>query len=539
MRRRSTFIPPKEVDYDPSEIRITEGSLSFAGLQAAREERLTFGLNELPAEIVDVLQRSHELHVRWATERAYDKSSPYLSSISPGLHVSYTPLSDRNNDKLCPLLHRIFSESLRCVSPEISFSRPDILSERFASAAALQYYSLLPSLEKLVTWIQEHVCPPSGVGCRHNAALLNSASYVDIDYDSISHALTFAAFWSEPPTTTMGMVEGWQTYNNWNILVDPSPSDRNEVGILKASPGSEAAQIEMEGILTVVGEDNSPKPTRFFFPSRHHALSTKQDHDQSYTVSFDEPTGLHPTMRIRFPAATVLQEPASKAADSTCALHAYLTLPSTIFADEYAFPTTDIDPPFTEAHNIVSLRSLSGERDLEAPDYVIHKWGSAMLLELATPTSAQQIDTSWDVTIPLHLRYLKPTSGGKQHIEIPWPVVFWACTADEGTKFTVNPFDRINLAYDGLFGPRTMFYHLEPQPVANQKMLEAIDVPVLDTNVMTSSMAELLTLLLVTSGFLWVTWKVSREISWEWNWWSRTDARKGKAVTAEETKKSN
>ena len=56
MRRRSTFIPSPGVDYDPSEVKVEGDHLSFAALKAAREERLTFGLNELPAELVEVLR---------------------------------------------------------------------------------------------------------------------------------------------------------------------------------------------------------------------------------------------------------------------------------------------------------------------------------------------------------------------------------------------------------------------------------------------------------------------------------------------------
>lgn len=106
-----------------------------------------------------------------------------------------------------------------------------------------------------------------------------------------------------------------------------------------------------------------------------------------------------------------------------------------------------------------------------------------------------------------------PTAGGIQDIEIPWPIVFWACTSDEGTKFTVNPFDRVNLGYDGLFGSRTMFYHLEPRVAQEQKLVETLHVPVLDTDSMSFGTAELLTMALVVGGFLWVGWAVLRELS--------------------------
>ena len=540
MRRRSTFIPSPGVDYDPSEVKVEGDHLSFAALKAAREERLTFGLNELPAELVEVLRSSHELHIRWASEQRYVKPGPYLSFTTPGLHVHYTPTAEVSDDgRICKLLQATFSPTLRCDTAETSFSRPDILSARFASSASLQYYSLLPKLSRLVAWIQRNICSRTDATCTHNVALLNLADYVDFDYDSIAHALTLIAFWSKPPAVLMDPVGEWTTYDHWNLALDALPNDRNELGILNASPGSEPGQLHMEGVLTVVGEDSRPKPTMFFFHSRHHTVN---DATQQYLVSFDDPIGLHPTMRIRFLRSSNLKEPSNRDDGSTCALHSYLTLPSVLFADEYAFPTTDLDPLFTEAHNILSLRSISGEKDLETPDYVIRKWGSALLLELSTPngTTTYKADTreTWDVTIPLHLRYLKPTDGGQQQVDIPWPIVFWACTAEEGTKFNVNPFDRVNLGYDGLFGPRTSFHHLQPQLPNNSRLVEQIRVPVLDTDVVTFRTAELLTMGLVLGGFLWITWKVVKEISWEMSWWSSEDTSGESARQESDTKKS-
>ena len=526
MRRRSTFIPSPDFDYDPSEIKINGRHLSFAGLKAAREERLTFALNELPTEMVQVLERSHELHLRWISEEPFNKSSPYMSSLTPGLHVHYTPSKDSGGE-LCVLLQKIYSQSLRCSTPGVSFSRPDILSERFTSSASLQYYSTLPSLQQLVAWIQRNVCDPADATCRHNAALLSIASYVDFSYDSISHALILTAYWSKAPAVLMDPIGEWTTYDHWNLALDGLPNDKNEVGLLQSAPAIEPSELQMEGVLAVVGEDSEPKPVMFSFPSRHHALPAQQAQAQGYATKFDQPTGLHPTMRISFPSRSSLQQPNTKPAGSTCALHTYLTLPSALFADEYAFPTTDADPLFTEAHNIISLRSYSGERDLEAPDYAIQKWGSALLLELATPqsSSSHTPESHWDITIPLHLRYLEPTSGGTKNISIPWPIVFWACTAEEGTKFTVNPFDRVNLGYDGLFGTRTMFYHLEPQVQEGGRLVEKINVPVVDSDVISHGTAEILTMMLVLGGFVWIAWKVVKELQWEINWWKTPKAR--------------
>lgn len=45
---------------------------------------------------------------------------------------------------------------------------------------------------------------------------------------------------------------------------------------------------------------------------------------------------------------------------------------------------------------------------------------------------------------------------------------------------SVNPFDRVNLGYDGLFGPRTIFYHLQSDVPAGSMLTEELEVPVLD-----------------------------------------------------------
>ena len=88
-----------------------------------------------------------------------------------------------------------------------------------------------------------------------------------------------------------------------------------------------------------------------------------------------------------------------------------------------------------------------------------------------------------------------------------WPVVFWACTADEGTKFPVNPFDRVNVGYDGVFGPRTMFYQLDTQ-IMNSTLVETLDVPVLDTEAIGAKWIENGTVLSILLGFVWITWNL-------------------------------
>ena len=246
-------------------------------------------------------------------------------------------------------------------------------------------------------------------------------------------------------------------------------------------------------------------PTLFSFPSRHHLV------EANFSTHFLPPTGLHPTLRVTLPRS--LSPPSSE-----CALHAYLTIPSFLFVDQYQLAS----PNYLASNNLHSIRSLSGETDLEAPDWAITKWGSALLMQLAPPTleKSSKSHDLWHADIPMHLRYLQPSSisgndrnfvsersSGRRVLSVPWPNIFWACPTDEGTKMNTNPFDRVHLGYDGLFGPRTMFYHLQSAS-PGKPLVEELNVPTIDTTRI--QWVELGTLLSMILGFLWVSWKLLR-----------------------------
>ncbi|EDN04722.1 PIG-X/PBN1 domain-containing protein [Histoplasma capsulatum] len=302
--------------------------------------------------------------------------------------------------------------------------------------------------------------------------------------------------------------------------------------------------LSVGGFLAVLGEDQSLKPALFSFPSRHHPLL----YSSKYTITFRHPTGLHPTLQISIPRSSLSEPPPRAPPDSKCSLHTYLTLPSSLFADKYQLSTTD--PLFLQSHNLLSLRAIAGETDLEAPDWVTDRWGSSLLLELATPLSRPSRkhkttyvngnhnddnddydEDDWQITIPLHLRYLHPSPSGYRNISVPWPVVFWACapedggegeTAGGGKTMGINPFDRVGLGWDGLFAPGTLFYQLHPDTAASATgvdahalveqrglMVEKIQVPVLkigDGGGLSEDVhsIETVTLIVVCFGFLWV-----------------------------------
>jgi hypothetical protein len=258
---------------------------------------------------------------------------------------------------------------------------------------------MLPSLGNLVAYIQQKICPHSDISCIHSASLLNIADSLDLDYDAISHALTFTAYWSRPPPVFFDPITTETFYDSWTVTVD-AHAEKVEVGILSTEAAPDPSELQLSGFLTVVGEDTAPAPTLFSFPSRHHLLPPAQSALQTYRVSFQSPTGLHPTMQISFPSSADLDPPTKKPDESTCALHTYLTLPSAIFADKYQLSSTD--ELFLNSHNLQALRSIAGETDLEAPDYVVQKWGSNVLLELATPLECHSSAPS-----PIHGTYFR------------------------------------------------------------------------------------------------------------------------------------
>ncbi|KAF2142789.1 uncharacterized protein K452DRAFT_357874 [Aplosporella prunicola CBS 121167] len=532
MKQRITYLlHPGEPAFDPAGLTVRKDSLQIKPIKAAKEHRLTLGLAELPQEIRTVLKQCHELHLRWASSEPYTATPPFTSRVSPGLHAFFSPRKGQQPDGLCPLLKKLFDDDLKCASPKESFIGLPVLSERFSSSAASQYYHLLPNLDNLITYIQQALCSSSDPACQDQAASLRSAQYLDIDYDTISHALIVNAFWAQGPNPD----------GQWTSEITlGTKSEKIEVGILNNEKPLEAEELSLAGFLTVIGEDTKAKPAMFSFPSRHHPLP----HPLTFETSFAHPTGLHPTLELRFPSAAALAPPLPTA---SCALHAHLTLPSALFLDKHQFS----DPLFLASQNLKRLHAFAGATDLEAPDWVVPQWGSAALLELAPPAPAHDYYDSTTpaseaahadadaeavhdlvVSVPLHLRYLAPAHNvsGIRAAALPAPVVFWACAADEGAKMAASPFDRANLGWDGLFGGRTLFYDVPPagwvgklgvgtrgvgegsgragvgegKANANATLVQHVPVPVLDLD--RAAWVEAGTVGAVLLGAAWVAW---------------------------------
>lgn len=323
-------------------------------------------------------------------------------------------------------------------------------------------------------YVKKVLCFPDDDACLAELGRLDDANSLDISYDTISHALKFTIV---------------SPYKKQRLHINSATGRRTEVGILAEDkpPNLEPYEIGISGLLAVLGQDSNPSATLFSFPSRHrHASGT-------YSTRFLSPTGLHPTLQITIDSERPPLE------DSYCSPHAYFTLPRYIFPDKYQLS----DELFLASKNLTALRYVSQPVDLEAPEYVMRTWGSALLLELSPPTDA--LKQPWTAEVPLHLRYLPPAEGGYQNRSVPYPAVFWACHAEEGTKFPTNPFERVNLGYDGLFGPRTVFFHVDPAPAVKQ-LQNTVIIPVLDAA--KAAWVNTGTAAAIMLGFTWVLWKL-------------------------------
>ncbi|KAL2148166.1 hypothetical protein VTH82DRAFT_8031 [Thermothelomyces myriococcoides] len=293
------------------------------------------------------------------------------------------------------------------------------------------------------------------------------------------------------------------------------PRLRTEVGILSTDKPKtlEAHEIGITGLLTVLGQDSRPSPTMFSFAAKH------RDAESAFSARFLAPTGLHPTLQLRFTSRNPRPLSESEGGDTgSCHPYAYLTLPRTIFADKYQLS----DPLFLASKNLAALRHTTRPVDLEAPEYAMSQWGSAILVELAPPKGGESggggngkeggaENDEWTAEIPLHLRYLAPASGGYSTISVPYPAVFWACEPEqEAEAFPPNPFEKARLGYDDLFEEGTVFWHVQPRPptgnVGDGWLVNEVRVPVLDVE--KARWVNAGTAAAVAVGFAWIVWKL-------------------------------
>ncbi|KAF5622415.1 uncharacterized protein FTJAE_10903 [Fusarium tjaetaba] len=470
MRERVTFIH-NDYTLDPEQLDNQEAGLLGPQIESVRQDKLTIPLDELPSELTDILQEYEALHIRWASPVKSETLDPFTSRISPGLHVYVTPESPNscNPTKLCGWLQRF--GPLACSKPEAftEFKQPAT-----STAPNFSFHQTLEDLHSFITISSQEFCPELDTVCNARLRSLLTATSLDLSFDKSTKALVASALWPLRPQT---------------VAVPASTERRVEVGIFvndRSQPNMKENELGVAGVLSVLGDKKKPSPTIFTFPARHRR-------DESvFTSRFLTPTGLHPTLQLSFSS----NKPPS--AEGECTPYAFLTLPKVIFADRYQLG----DDLFLASKNLTALRYTTLPVDLEAPAYTTETWGSSILLELAPPPSGES--QPWNVEIPLHLRYLKPSVTDQAEADIPYPAVFWACSSGEETL--ENPFDRLHIGYDNLFPRDTAFWHVTPQPEGGSRLMHRVNVPVLKLEGIDTIRTG--TAIAVSLGFAWVMWKL-------------------------------
>ncbi|KAG5935067.1 hypothetical protein E4U53_000531, partial [Claviceps sorghi] len=364
-------------------------------------------------------------------------------------------------------------------------------------------HEALEHLSPLTSQAAKALCVENNTDCQTRIQGLSGASNFDISWDTAAHVVRIGAVFP---------------LGRRDIHVSGAAQRRTEVGILSrdAPPSQQPHELGVSGLLTVLGENKEPSGTMFAFPSRHRSS------EASFTSRFVEPTGLHPVLRLE------LSSNQAPVADEHCAPYAYLTLPKTIFADRYQLA----DKLYLASNNLTASRYTSLPVDLEAPAYTTKIWGSHVLLELAPPPGSDD-PMAWTAQVPLHLRYLKPSTSGIAEIEIPYPVVFWACDSSAGADFANNPFDRIHVGYDGLFNSSTVFWHVKPEPASRDRLVSPLSVPVLKEQA--AAWVGVGTAVVVATGFVWVVWTLATAL-WRFGYGRRANEAARESKESKKTK---
>ena len=98
MRQRITFIHEPQDAIDPKAFHITKESLTLNGLRAAREDKITLNLDDIPEHIKDFLETARELHIKHVQPSSAKTLAPLDAQIASGLHVSFSGSSAWSQD---------------------------------------------------------------------------------------------------------------------------------------------------------------------------------------------------------------------------------------------------------------------------------------------------------------------------------------------------------------------------------------------------------------------------------------------------------
>jgi hypothetical protein len=125
-------------------------------------------------------------------------------------------------------------------------------------SASSQYYAYLSSIRDVATVLGQKFCKSKGGECLHQALSLSTATYLDIDYDTITRALVINAGWPSAPSE-----------KGWTETISRKSSDATiEIGVLIHEPNPDPEDIQFGGFLAVLGQDTSPsKPLQNPYPA--------------------------------------------------------------------------------------------------------------------------------------------------------------------------------------------------------------------------------------------------------------------------------
>ncbi|CUS08202.1 unnamed protein product [Tuber aestivum] len=471
MKQRSTFIVSESHGTLPENFSLNEDSFIIKALppSAVREDRVTFGVHELPAEIRDVLSSCREAHLKFTSGDVYESMDPYSSRTPAGLHMLLSPEQGASPDSICQLLEKVFG---------VNGCR-DFRSSFIEIPGSFQFYSPLRSASTFVGYLQNHLSEEDTVR-RSEVQSLESAEYIDVTYDAISQTLVLSSVHAPK-------------HPKWDgSSIVSAKTSGVEVGVLGNIIPMEEEGLTLAGFIAELGESNGLEPTMFSFASRHHRS------ESTFGLATAFPTGLHPKLKLSIHGP--VKPPRSDG--NGCTLNAYFTLPVALFIDKYQLSSDN--QQLLDSLGIKQIRAISGETDLEAPVWTREKWGSRVLVEV----DAKGGENGIELELPLHLRYLEPRYGGTtKKVDFAWPSVFWACGSEQWKKMAVNPFDRLHLGWEDLFPEQVMYYHLSPMPhERSEGAWSSIDVPVLGLE--NAGMIKIGTVTIVGLGFLWVLFKI-------------------------------
>ncbi|KAG0637236.1 PIG family protein [Tuber brumale] len=471
MKQRSTFIVSESRGTLPENFSLNQDSFVIKALppSAVREDRVTFGVHELPAEIQDVLSSCREVHLKLASGGIYESIDPYSSRTPGGLHIFLSPEQGASPGSICQLLEKVFG---------VNDCR-DLKSSFIEIPGGYQFYSPLRSASAFVRYLQNHL-PEKDIVRRSEVHSLESAEYIDVTYDAIAQTLVLSSIHAPNCPKWDG-----------SSITNATTSDV-ELGVLGNIAPMEEEGLTLAGFIAELGESDDFEPTMFSFASRHHRL------ESTFSITTALPPGLHPKLKVS------IHDPVKPPPNggNQCTLNAYFTLPAALFIDKYQLSSDN--QQLLDSLSIKRIKAISGETDLEAPVWTREKWGSRVLIEVDTKKGENGVE----LELPLHLRYLEPRYGGTTtKVDFAWPSVFWACGSERWKKMAVNPFDRLHLGWEDLFPEQVMYYHLSPAPhERSEGAWSSIDVPVLGLE--NTQMIKIGTTAVVGLGFLWVLFKI-------------------------------